>query len=123
VLDDVTVSQASTVTALRRANPGMSARRLYGEALIVGRDHVAATVNTLVLAYLGTSLLIVLLFSVVDTSFGEALNAESVAQEVVGTLVGSIGLVATVPVTTALAAVLAVRLPDRALRSPHSHAH
>ena len=123
VLDDVTVSQASTVMALRRANPRLRARRLYREALVVGRDHVAATVNTLVLAYLGTSLPIVLLFSVAGTSFGEAMNAEAVAQEVVGTLVGSIGLVAAVPVTTALAALLAVRLPERVLAESHVHAH
>jgi uncharacterized membrane protein len=123
VLDDVTVSQASTVMALRRANPALSLGRLYRGALVVGRDHVAATVNTLVLAYLGTSLPIVLLFSVAGTSFGEALNAEAVAQEIVGTLVGSIGLVAAVPATTALAALLAVRLPERALRSMHAHAH
>ena len=123
VLDDVTVSQASTVMALRRADERMGAARLYREALVVGRDHVAATVNTLVLAYLGTSLPIVLLFSVADTGFADALNAESVAQEVVGTLVGSIGLVAAVPVTTALAALLAVRLPASSLGSAHAHAH
>ena len=123
VLDDVTVSQASTVMALRRANTALPVWRLYREALVVGRDHVAATVNTLVLAYLGASLPIVLLFSVAGTSFGEAVNAEAVAQEVVGTLVGSIGLVAAVPVTTALAALLAVRLPQRALATAHAHPH
>ena len=123
VLDDVTVSQASTVMALRRANDRLGAGALYREALVVGRDHVAATVNTLVLAYLGTSLPIVLLFSVAGAGVGDAVNAESVAQEVVGTLVGSIGLVAAVPVTTALAALLAVRLPGRALGSGHAHAH
>lgn len=123
VLDDVTVSQASTVMALRRANPGLGVRRLYGEALSVGRDHVAATVNTLVLAYLGTSLPIVLLFSVAGTGFGEAVNAEAVAQEIVGTLVGSIGLVAAVPVTTVIAALLAVRLSQRQLAQVHAHAH
>ena len=123
VLDDVTVSQASTVMALRRANERMPPRALFREALTVGRDHVAATVNTLVLAYLGTSLPIVLLFSVAGTSFGEAVNADAVAEEIVGTLVGSIGLVAAVPVTTASAVLLAVRLPPAALRSAHAHAH
>lgn len=123
VLDDVTVSQASTVMALRRANAALGVKRLYLEALTVGRDHVAATVNTLVLAYLGASLPIVLLFSLAGTTFGEAVNAEAVAQEIVGTLVGSIGLVAAVPVTTALAAILAVRLPQRALPDAHGHAH
>lgn len=56
VLDDVTISQASTVLALRRANPALGARRLFGEAMAVGRDHLGATVNTLVLAYVGASL-------------------------------------------------------------------
>lgn len=121
VLDDVTVSQASTVMALRRANEDLGARELYREALVVGRDHVAATVNTLVLAYLGTSLPLVLLFSAIDTELGEAINNEAVAQEIIGTLVGSAGLVAAVPATTALAALLAVRLPVRALGRPHVH--
>jgi uncharacterized membrane protein len=123
VMDDVTVSQSSTVMALRRANPLLRTRALYREAVVVGRDHVAATVNTLVLAYVGASLPLVLLFSVAGTSVGEALNTEAVAQEVVGTLVGSIGLVVAVPLTTGLAAVLAARLPVSALASAHGHSH
>ncbi|MGD9795265.1 MAG: YibE/F family protein [Acidimicrobiia bacterium] len=122
VLDDLTVSQASTVMALRRANPTKRWRELYREAVTVGRDHVAATVNTLVLAYVGAALPILLIFSVGGTTFGEAVNIEEVAIEIVATLVGSIGLITAVPITTALAAVLAARLPTRAL--PHQqHAH
>ena len=64
-----------------------------------------------------------LLFSVAGAAFGDAMNAEAVAREVVRTLVGSIGLVAAVPVTTAPAALLAVRLPERALATAHAHAH
>jgi uncharacterized membrane protein len=107
VLDDLTVSQASTVMALRRSAPHDEWRALYRGALDVGRDHVAATVNTLVLAYVGAALPILLIFSVGATSFGDAVNIEQVAQEIVATLVGSIGLITAVPITTALAALLA----------------
>ena len=116
VLDDVTVSQASTVMALRRANPHSRARELYRGALDVGRDHVAATVNTLVLAYVGASLPILLIFTVGHTSFADAINVEAVATTVVATLVGSIGLIAAVPITTALAALLACQLRPEDVR-------
>jgi uncharacterized membrane protein len=108
VIDDVTVSQASTVLALRGAAPELGFRELFVRALRVGRDHVSATVNTLVLAYVGASLPVLLIFSSADLGLGEALNLEVVAKEVVATLVGSIGLIAAVPVTTALAALLAM---------------
>jgi uncharacterized membrane protein len=111
VLDDVTVSQASTVLALRAAAPAQRFGELYRSALIVGRDHVSATVNTLVLAYVGSSLPILLLFSSGDLGFLDVVNAELVAKEVVAMLVGSIGLICAVPMTTALAAVLARALP------------
>lgn len=110
VLDDVTVSQASAVMALRRANPSQGMRELYRGALEVGRDHVAATVNTLVLAYVGASLPILLIFSVGGIPFADAVSKESVAIQIVATLVGSIGLISAVPATTALAALLASRL-------------
>ena len=115
VLDDVTVSQASTVLALRAANPQQGFRELYGGALRVGRDHVSATVNTLVLAYVGASLPLLLIFSSGEIGLVDAVTTELIAKEVVGTLVGSIGLIAAVPITTALAAVLATdRAADRA---------
>jgi uncharacterized membrane protein len=124
VLDDVTVSQASTVLALRAAAPELGFRELFGRAQRVGRDHVSATVNTLVLAYVGASLPVLLIFSSADIGLGEALGLEVVAKEVVATLVGSIGLIAAVPVTTALAALLALREPPARLAgSEHGHAH
>jgi uncharacterized membrane protein len=124
VLDDVTVSQASTVLALRGAAPELGFGELFGRALRVGRDHVSATVNTLVLAYVGASLPVLLIFSSADIGLGDALNLEIVAKEVVATLVGSIGLIAAVPVTTALAALLALREPpDRLAAAEHGHAH
>jgi uncharacterized membrane protein len=124
VLDDVTVSQASTVLALRGAAPELGFRELSGGALRVGRDHVSATVNTLVLAYVGASLPVLLIFSSADIGLGDALGLEVVAKEVVATLVGSIGLIAAVPVTTALAALLALREPPQRLAAgEHGHAH
>jgi uncharacterized membrane protein len=108
VLDDVTVSQASTVLALRAANPTLRFGPLFRLAQRVGRDHVSATVNTLVLAYVGASLPVLLLFSSSDLGFGAALSTETVATQVVATLVGSIGLIAAVPLTTVLAAALAL---------------
>jgi len=124
VLDDVTVSQASTVLALRRVNPSLDFRRLFSEALSVGRDHLGATVNTLVLAYAGASLTSLLAFSDQRVAFGTAVNYEIVASQVVAMLVGSIGLIAAVPITTALAAALAVRVPpDAAAREHAAHVH
>lgn len=124
VLDDLTVSQASAVMAIRKANPTQGFKQLYDGALSVGRDHVAATVNTLVLAYVGASLPVLLIFSVGGTSPLDALNSEAVAEQIIGTLVGSIGLVAAVPITTAIAAGLASRLPrDQEVDIGHVHAH
>jgi uncharacterized membrane protein len=124
VLDDVTVSQASTVLALRRANPTLPGRRLFTEAMSVGRDHLSATVNTLVLAYAGAALPILLIFSTQDTTIAEAVNREAVASEVVSMLVGSLGLIAAVPLTTALATWLAANVPVAALpEESHGHAH
>jgi uncharacterized membrane protein len=109
VLDDVTVTQASAVWEIHYANPRYSARQLYTSALRIGRDHIASTVNTLVLAYAGASLPLLILFSLADTPLTQTLTSEVVAQEIVRTLVGSIGLVASVPITTGLAALVVSR--------------
>jgi uncharacterized membrane protein len=124
VLDDLTVSQSSTVMALFRANPAQSFAKLFSEALSVGRDHIAATVNTLVLAYAGAALPVLLVFSVGQVGFGNAINSEAVATEIVAMLVGSIGLIAAVPITTALAALAARRMAPADLADAHAaHAH
>nr|WP_323378288.1 YibE/F family protein [Streptomyces smaragdinus] len=106
VLDDVTVTQASAVWELRQAEPGASWRKLYGSAMRIGRDHIASVVNTLVLAYAGASLPLLLLFTTARVGVTGVLTSELVTQEVVRTLVGSIGLVASVPLTTMLAAMV-----------------
>ncbi|MFE2558770.1 YibE/F family protein [Streptomyces sp. NPDC059352] len=106
VLDDVTVTQTSAVWELHQADPRMGPRALYRAGIRIGRDHIASVVNTLVLAYAGAALPLLLLFSIARSSMGTVANSELVAMEIVRTLVGSIGLVAAVPVTTALAALV-----------------
>ena len=123
VLVDLTVSQASTVIALRRANGSLGFGGLFRGALAVGHDHIAATVNTLVFAYAGAALPTLLIFSVAGTSFTDAINSEAVAGEIVATLVGAIALILSMPLTTALAAVLATRMPDRRLAAGAGHVH
>jgi uncharacterized membrane protein len=107
VLDDVTVTQTSAVWELRRANPNLTWRELNAAGLRIGRDHMSSVVNTLVMAYAGAALPVLLAFSISGRSLWEILTAQQVAQEIVRTLVGSIGLVAAIPVTTALAAFVA----------------
>jgi len=123
VLDDVTVSQVSTVAALRRARPDLGARALYTEATRVGRDHVASTVNTLVLAYAGASLPLLLFFAQGDIPVVRIITGELVAVEVVRMLVGSIGLVLSVPVTTGLAALILTHTAELPEDNGHSHHH
>lgn len=103
-LDDMTVTQASAVWELRAAAGPRSVAQLYRSGIRIGRDHVASTVNTLVLAYAGASMPLLLFFSLTAQPLGVVANGELVATEIVRTLVGSIGLVASVPLTTALAA-------------------
>ncbi len=105
VLDDVTVTQASAVWQLHLANPAMGPGDLYRSALSIGRDHIASTVNTLVLAYAGASLPLLILLVEANRQVSDVLTGEVVASEIVRTLVGSVALVASVPITTALAAV------------------
>jgi uncharacterized membrane protein len=113
VLDDVTVTQASAVWELRKANRSWGFAELYRPALRIGRDHIASTVNTLVLAYAGASLPLLVLFTQAERPLGEVAAGEVVATEIVRTLVGSLGLIASVPVTTALTAAAVVGRPRR----------
>jgi len=106
VLDDVTVTQTSAVWELHEANPSLGWRDLYRAGIRIGRDHIASVVNTLVLAYAGAALPLLLLFSIAQSSVAAVATSELVAEEIVRTLVGSIGLVASVPVTTVLAALV-----------------
>ncbi|WP_328454330.1 YibE/F family protein [Amycolatopsis sp. NBC_00438] len=117
VLDDVTVTQTSAVWELRRANPGLSWRELYSSGLRIGRDHVGSAVNTLVMAYAGAALPVLLYSSISGVGLGALLGSEEIAQEIIRTLAGSVGIVAAVPVTTVLAALIASREPATYLSS------
>jgi uncharacterized membrane protein len=123
VLNDVTVGQASTVLALQRANPVQRFGELYRGAVSVGRDHLGAAVNTPAFAYAGASLPLLLIFSSQGLTFGAAINRQDVATEIVAALVGSIGLILAVPITSATAAWLAVRLPAAALPADEHAGH
>ena len=107
-LNDVTITQASAVWELHASAPGASARSVFARAMRIGRDHIASTVYTLAFAYVGTALTTLLLVSLFERSLVETLTAGEIAEEVVRTLVSSVGLVLAIPVTTAIG-VLAVR--------------
>jgi uncharacterized membrane protein len=107
VLNDVTVTQVSSVWELKQADPSMGAAELFRAGMRIGRDHIGSTVNTLVLAYAGASLPLFVLMSTSGQSWTGSASAEVVAEEIVRTLVGSIGLAAAVPLTTGLAALFA----------------
>ncbi|MBB5909043.1 YibE/F family protein [Actinoalloteichus hymeniacidonis] len=111
VLDDMTISQTSAVWELRKANPTMGWGALYTAGVRIGRDHISAAVNTLALAYAGAALPLLLSYSLSGVDLGTLFGAQVVAQEIVRTLVGSIGLVAAVPISTALAALVVTRGP------------
>ena len=122
VLADTAVTQASAVMALRRANPLLHARDLYRSALTVGRDHLSATIHTLVLAYAGASLPLLLVLDATHSTVTDSLNFQDTAEPIVATVIGCAGLIAAVPLTTLLAALLISRVPATSL--PHSsHAH
>jgi uncharacterized membrane protein len=123
VLADTAVTQASAVMALRRANPRYSARRLYAEGFTIGRDHLSATIHTLVLAYAGATLPLLLMFRTGHVTVVDGVTAQSLAVPIVATLVGCLALIVAVPVCTGLAATLLVRLPLDALPDGHGHHH
>ena len=109
VLNDVTVTQAAAVWALRDADPTAGFRKVYGSAMRIGRDHIASTVDTLVLAYAGAALPLLLLFTLASRPLGDVVTGELVAEEIVRALVGGIGIAASVPITTGLAAAVVTR--------------
>lgn len=118
VLDDIAVTQAAVVSELYGASPDMPRSQVYKKALRVGKEHVGALVNTLALAYTGASLPLLLLFSTSESSLSSIINQEIFASEIVRTIVGSIGLIMTVPITTLLAVYLL-----KGYKGKHSHEH
>lgn len=103
ILDDVAVSQVGFVKELKRANPDLGAKELFTRSMVIGRDHIASMINTLFLVYAGAALPLVLLFQLSGLSFGEIIHYEQFAEEIVRTVVGSIGLVLAVPISAFIA--------------------
>ena len=112
VLDDVTITQAATVTEIARANPAYPFGQLYRAGSRVGRSHIASVINTIILAYAGTSLPLLILIVANSDSLGGVVTDQIIAQEIVRSAVATLGLIAAVPLTTALAALTARRQPE-----------
>jgi uncharacterized membrane protein len=106
VLNDVTITQASAVWELRAAAPGASRGELFARAMRIGRDHIASTVYTIAFAYVGASLPLLMVMWMTDAPVDVQLTTGEVVEEIVRTLVGSIGLVLAIPLTTGIAALV-----------------
>lgn len=122
VLDDIAVTQAAVVTELYTSNPNITRREVYKRAMRIGREHVGALVNTLVLAYTGASLPLLLFFYLTPTPFITTINLEVFATEIVRIIVGSIGLILTVPIVTLLAVYYLKGYVSKH-EGGHSHGH
>jgi uncharacterized membrane protein len=122
VLDDVTVAQSSAVFELRRANATLGTNALFSRGMAIGRDHIASTVNTLFLAYAGAALPLLIILSLQTEPANILLNREFLATEIARTIVGSIGIIAAVPITTGIAAWAAQRFEDDS-DPEHGHVH
>jgi uncharacterized membrane protein len=107
VLNDVTVTQASAVWELKAAAPHLGVRALFSRGMRIGRDHLSSTVYTIAFAYAGVSLPVLLLIQVYERPLAEVVTSAPIAQEVVGVLVGGIGLALAIPLTTLVAALVA----------------
>jgi uncharacterized membrane protein len=121
VLDDVTVAQSSIVQELKNANPSFSKAELLKRSLIVGRDHIASVVNTIVLVYVGASLPLFILFVVYEESLLEIVNLEFMAEEITKILISSIALIMAVPITAVIAVFLLKSGDDEGGVSCHHH--
>ena len=124
VLYDSAIGQAVAVEELMRAGTHLSGREIFARAMRIGREHIGALVNTLAIAYVGASLPLLLLFSKASASVGYLVNAEILATEIIRILIGSIGLILAVPVTTLIAVLVLSKygLPERKVPT-HRHNH
>lgn len=118
VLDDITISQASIVAELKHANASLGFFEIYHRAMRVGKDHIASLINTLILVYTGASLPLLLLITTSQLPLSSLIHYEFIAEEIVRTLIGSIGLVLAVPITTLMAARF---VPAAEQHRGHSH--
>jgi uncharacterized membrane protein len=118
VLDDIAVTQAAVVSELYDSNPNLTWQEVYKKGIRVGKEHVSALVNTLVLAYTGVALPLLLYFYLSPAGFAPILNMEIISTEIVRIIVGSVGLIMTVPIVTILAAFYL-----KGYKSKHAHSH
>lgn len=128
VLDDISITQVAVVRELYAVAGHLSKKELFTRALRVGKEHVSALVNTLVLAYVGVALPVLLFFATATAPIGQMINSEVFAAEIMRTVLGSIGLMMTVPITTWLAVVFlhntkGVQLSEEEKNHGHSHGH
>ncbi|MCA9389898.1 YibE/F family protein [candidate division WWE3 bacterium] len=123
ILDDITISQASIVHQLKAANPKMSQTELIQRGMAVGRDHISSLINTLILVYTGAALPLLLLFIDNPQPFSYIVNQEIVAEEIIRTLVGTIGIIIAVPITTLLAVYIYNKTGVGSDSPSHTHAH
>ncbi|MDQ0869881.1 putative membrane protein [Arthrobacter sp. V1I9] len=120
VLNDVTITQSSAVWELYELAPGSSARKLFTSAMRIGRDHIASTVYTIAFAYAGAALPILIIVMLYDRPLADTLTSAELSEEVIRTLVGSIGLVLAIPVTTLIAVLVVKATGARAAELPDS---
>lgn len=124
ILDDITLAQTSVVEQLKAVNKKLTFAELYNRGLTVGKDHIASLVNTLVFAYAGTSLPLFLLFTLYQTQpTWVVINSEMIAEELIRTLAGSIGLVMAVPITTFIASYYVTRPKVKVSKTKNKHHH
>ncbi len=122
VLNDTTITQSSAVFELRAAAPNLSRREIFASGMRIGRDHIASTIYTIVFAYAGSALVIIMLLYFTSDGLLSTLNQEMFASEIIRTLGSAIGLILSVPITTAIAAATvgpAKDLPQRAATADH----
>jgi len=123
VLDDIAITQSAVVSELYGTNAALSKKEAYKKALRVGREHASSLVNTLALAYTGAALPLLLLFSISEASFSMIVNQEIFATEILRTLVGSIGLILTIPITTGIAVFILEKYKGQKPTSKVGHYH
>lgn len=129
VLDDVTMGQAASIDEIKRANPKLGFKELYSAGMSVGRDHIASLVNTLALAYVGSSLPLFLLLTINEASapLWVLVNSEFISQEIVRTMAGSSAIILAVPITTSIAAAIFAKMKVtkdmQQMSSGHGHHH
>jgi uncharacterized membrane protein len=123
VLDDIAVTQAAVVTELYNSNKNIKKSEVFKRAMRVGREHVSALVNTIVFAYIGAAFPLILLFNVYQYNFQQVVSLEIIATEIVRAVVGSIGLILTVPIVTLLAVVFLKNYKGTGKEHHHHHHH